>query len=421
MNKAESERLSSLLEQRGYQPVETPEKADLVILNTCVVRESAENRVINKLHILRRLKKRQPRMTIAVTGCFVEPDITVLKKKYPQVDYFFQAGDLPHWLDEIRPDETLVLHPPVSIYIPITQGCNNFCTYCIVPFRRGREHSRAMEDILNEVRILSGRGAKEIILVGQNVDSYGRDLPETPDLADLLTELSDIDEVLRLRFLTSHPKDMSHKLIHRIAALPKVCAHINLPVQAGDDTILELMKRGYTVEHYRSLIKEIRQGIPDVSLSTDIIVGFPSETEEQFQHSVQLLREIKFDAVHVACYSPRSGTYAARHLADDVPSEEKDRRLKVIEELQEEILTDINKQLLGQIIDVLVEGKTRGKWRGRTRSDKLVFFPDTIGTPGDYLGRQVNIQIDKTGPWSLQGSPAGESGQKQPGGNKEER
>jgi tRNA-2-methylthio-N6-dimethylallyladenosine synthase len=278
-----------------------------------------------------------------------------------------------------------------------------------------------MEEVSKEVRVLTGRGAKEIVLVGQNVDSYGRDLPGTPDLADLLTELNQVDDVLRIRFLTSHPKDMSQKLISRIASLPKVCAHINLPVQAGDNTILELMKRGYTVEHYRNLIKEIRQGIPHVSLSTDVIVGFPSETEEQYQHTVELLQEIKFDAVHVACYSPRAGTYAARHLTDDITSEEKDRRLKVIEELQENILTDINKLLHGQTVEVLVEGKTRGKWRGRTRSDKLVFFPDNIGTPGDCLGRQVDIVIDKTGPWSLQGSQNNESAQKSPGSSKEER
>ncbi len=421
MNKAESERLGSLLEQRGYQPVETPEKADLVILNTCVVRESAENRVINKLHILRRLKKRQPDLKIAVTGCFVETDITVQRKRYPQVDYFFPAGELPQWLEEIQPQEILTKHPPVNVYIPITQGCNNFCTYCIVPFRRGREHSRPAAEITNEVRILVERGAKEIILVGQNVDSYGRDLPGTPDLADLLSGLNEIEGVLRLRFLTNHPKDMSQKLIMSIAALPKVCAHINLPVQAGDDRILELMKRGYTVEHYRNLIKEIRRGIPGVSLSTDVIVGFPSEMEKQFENTVELLRDIRYDAVHVACYSPRAGTYAARNLADDIPGHEKDRRLKVIEELQEEILTDINQKLLGQLVDVLVEGKTRGKWRGRTRNDKLVFFPDAIGAPGNYLGRQVNIRIEKTGPWSLQGSLANESGQKQPGGSKEER
>ena len=210
---------------------------------------------------------------------------------------------------------------------------------------------------------------------------------------------------------------MSRKLIQRIASLDKVCAHINLPVQAGDDTILELMKRGYTVSHYRNLIGEIRRTIPSVALSTDIIVGFPTETEVQFQNTVDLLREMKFDTVHVACYSPRAGTYAARHLPDDVPANEKDRRLKVIEELQKEIVTEINQRLLGQTVEVLVENKTKGKWRGRTRSDKLVFF----NAPGDYTGRQVNIRIEKTGPWSLQGSVESESGKKTPGDNKEER
>jgi tRNA-2-methylthio-N6-dimethylallyladenosine synthase len=417
MNKAESERLGALLEQRSYQAIATPEKADLVILNTCVVRDSAENRVVNKLHILRRLKKQRPEMTIAVTGCFVDADEAALRKKYPQVDYFFKAGDLPQWLDHIQAAEILPQHPPVSVYIPIMQGCNNFCSYCIVPFRRGRERSRPVAEIVNEVRLMAARGAKEIILVGQNVDSYGRDLPDTPDLADLLDELNGLDDVLRLRFLTSHPKDMSRKLIQRIASLDKVCAHINLPVQAGDDAILELMKRGYAVSHYRDLVREIRREIPDVALSTDIIVGFPSESERQFQNTVGLLRELKLDAVHVACYSPRAGTYAARHLPDDVPANEKDRRLKIIEDLQKEIITEINQRLLGQTVEVLVENKTKGKWRGRTRSDKLVFF----SVPGDYTGRQVNIRIEKTGPWSLQGSVERESGKMPPGGNKEER
>jgi tRNA-2-methylthio-N6-dimethylallyladenosine synthase len=400
MNKAESERLGSLLEQRGYLEAETPEKADLVLLNTCVVRESAENRVENKLHVLRRLKKLRPELKIAVTGCFVDSDNSGLKKRFPQVDYFFKAGDLPGWIERITPAEILPLHPPVSVYLPIVQGCNNFCTYCIVPFRRGRERSRPVADIVSEAAILASRGAKEIVLVGQNVDSYGRDLSATPDLADLLSELDKLDRILRYRFLTSHPKDMSRKLIERIATMDRVCAHINLPVQAGDDTVLDLMKRGYTADHYRKLVAQIRHFIPPVALSTDIIVGFPGETEKQFQNTVDLLREIRFDAVHVACYSPRSGTYAARHLPDNVPPEEKSRRLKVIEYLQETIVADINLKLLGQNVEVLVEGKTKGKWRGRTRSDKLVFF----SASGDFMGRQVKIRIEKTGPWSLQGS-----------------
>ena len=402
MNKAESERLGSLLEQRGYQSTAIPEKADVVVVNSCVVRQSAENRVVNKLHALRQLKRLHPELTVAVTGCFVDADDVALKKQYPQVDYFFRAGDLPQWMDDIKPAEMLPKQPPVSVFVPIMQGCNNFCTYCIVPFRRGRERSRPLQDIVNESVRLVELGAKEVVLLGQNVDSYGRDLPENPDLADLLKELNAVDGLLRIRFLTNHPKGMSRRLIVSVAQLDKVCEQINLPVQAGDDSVLELMKRGYTVDHYRDLVAEIRDRIPGVALSTDLIVGFPSETEEQFRRSVDLLSDLKFDAVHVACYSPRSGTFAARHMLDDVAATEKRRRLKVVEELQERISGEINEKLVGKSLGVLVEGKTRGKWRGRTRSDKLVFF----SAPGDCLGKLARIVISKASAWSLQGIPA---------------
>ncbi len=402
MNKAESERLGSLLQQRGYESTAIPENADLVVVNSCVVRESAENRVVNKLHALRQLKRLHPDLTIAVTGCFVDTDETALKKTYPHVDFFFRAGDLPQWIDEIKPAEMLPERSTVSVYVPIMQGCNNFCTYCIVPFRRGRERSRPVAEIAEESARLVERGAREIVLLGQNVDSYGRDLPDQPDLADLLRQLNSVPGLLRIRFLTNHPKDMSVKLIESVARLDKVCEQINLPVQAGDDVVLESMKRGYTVPQYRRLVDEIRSHVPGVAISTDLIVGFPGESEAQFQHSVDLLSELRFDAVHVACYSPRRGTYAARHLEDHVPAAEKRRRLKVVEDLQERVCSEINDRLLGESVEVLVDGKTRGKWRGRTRSDKLVFF----SAPGDFQDRLVNIIIRKASAWSLQGDPA---------------
>jgi tRNA-2-methylthio-N6-dimethylallyladenosine synthase len=401
MNRAESERLGAILEQRGYQAAAAAEQADLLVVNSCVVRQSAENRVTNRLHLIRRLKRARPGMIAAVTGCFVDYDIAGLKKAYPQIDYFFKAGDLPQWLDDIKPLEGLPEHPPVSVYVPIMQGCNNFCTYCIVPFRRGRERSRPAADVVREAAELVRRGAREVILLGQNVDSYGRDLPDGPDLACLLQQVNEVDGLLRVRFLTSHPKDMTGKLIRCIAGLDTVCAHVNLPVQSGDDAVLERMRRGYSAGHYRRLIAEIRSQIPGVALSTDVIVGFPSETDREFQHTVDLLSELRLDTVHVACYSPRVGTYASEHLVDDVPAEEKSRRLKVIEELQEGVVRQINERLLGLVVEVLVEGKTKGKWRGRTRSDKLVFF----NAPGDYVGRLAQVRVEKTGPWALQGQP----------------
>jgi len=399
MNKAESERLGSYLEQLGYQPTPTAEEADLAVLNSCVVRQSAENRVINKLNSLKSLKRLRPGVTLAVTGCLVNSKIDQLKKNFPQVDYFFKPGDYPQWLEKAELGQVLPQHPSPSTFVPIIQGCNNFCSYCIVPYRRGRERSRPIEEITDEVKELVLRGVKEVTLLGQNVDSYGHDLSDKPDLADLLTELNTIDGLARIRFLTNHPKDMSARLIKAIAYLDKVCEQINLPAQSGDNDILKAMRRGYTVEQYRQLIRQIRSEIPVVALSTDVIVGFPSESNYQFQQTVNLLSELRFDTVHVAAYSPRPETIASRQFEDNIPLTEKRERLHIIEQLQESIATEINAQLLDRTVEVLAEGKKRGNWQGRTRSGKLVFF----NNDNDCLGQLAKIRIKKTSPWSLQG------------------
>ncbi len=398
MNKAESERLGSYFEQLGYEPA-TADEADLIVLNSCVVRQSAEDRVVNKLHNLRPLKKSRPDLTIAVTGCLVNAELAHLNRRFPQVDYFFKPGDYPQWLEKRQWEQILPHHPAPSTYVSIIQGCDNFCSYCIVPYRRGRNRSRPLKEITAEVRELVNRGAKEVTLLGQNVDSYGRDLPEKPDLADLLHELNAIDGLFRIRFLTNYPKDMSPRLIEAVAALDKVCEQLSLPVQSGSNEILKAMRRGYTVEQYRQLITEIKGKIPGVALSTDVIVGFPSETEPQFQQTLDLLSELRFDTVHVAAYSPRPGTLSAREFEDNVPAEEKKRRLGKVERLQEGIAAEINARLLDKTVEVLVEGKKKGKWHGRTRSGKLVFFNDD----NDCLGKLINISIEKTSPWSLQG------------------
>jgi len=400
MNKAESERLGSYLEQSGYQATATADEADFIVLNSCVVRQSAENRVINKLNALKPVKGSRPGITLAVTGCLVNSRVDQLKQRFPHVDYFFKPGDYPQWLEEpnkLRP--VLPRHPSPTTFVPIIQGCDNLCTYCIVPYRRGRERSRPLAEIADEVKELVHRGVKEVTLLGQNVDSYGHDLPDQPDLADLLYELNTIDGIARLRFLTNHPKDMSPKLVEAVAELDKVCEQISLPVQSGDNDILIAMRRGYTVEDYRQLVTEIRSKIPEVALSTDVIVGFPSETEPQFQQTVSLLCELRFDTVHVAAYSPRPGTIAAKKFEDNIPSAEKRGRLIKIEQLQERIAAKINAQLLGRTVEVLVEGKNKGKWQSRTRTGKLVFFSDN----NDCLGQLVKIRVEKTSPWSLQG------------------
>ena len=399
MNKAESERLGSYLEQQGYQATVRAEEADLIVLNSCVVRQSAENRVINKLSALKSLKKLRPNLTLAVTGCLVNSEADHLKQSLPYVDYFFKAGDFPPWLEKDQIGSILPQSPSCCTFVPIIQGCNNFCSYCIVPYRRGREKSRPMAEIIEEVSELVRRGVKEVTLLGQNVDSYGHDLPDKPDLADLLSELNTIDGLLRIRFLTNHPKDMSLKLIEAVASLDKVCEQINLPVQSGSDDILKAMNRGYAAGHYRQLINEIRSKVPEIALSTDVIVGFPSESQQQFQQTVDLLSELKFDTVHVAVYSPRPGALASSQFEDNIPPAEKKERLQKIEQLQEGIATEINARLLGKTAEVLVEGRKGDKWWGRTRSDKLVFFSGH----DDFKGQLVEIRIEKTSPWSLQG------------------
>ncbi len=409
MNKADSENLAGKLEQFGYQQVPKPEEADIIILNSCVVRQSAEDKVVNKLSNLKSIKRNYPDTTIVLTGCMVNSHIDHLRERFPHVDFFLKPQQFDDLLAhaekqaESAPQKSApALGQSPTAFVPIIQGCNNFCSYCIVPYRRGREKSRPVAEILDEIQQLAQSGVKEVTLLGQNVDSYGHDLSEKPDLADLLAEVNRIEGLARIRFLTSHPKDMSQKLIEAIASLEKVCEHISLPVQAGDNEILQVMRRGYTVEQYKDLIRRIRDAVPDVALSNDIIVGFPGETEAQFQQTFDLLEEFRFDTVHVAAYSPRPGTIASRRLEDNVPAEEKRRRLKLVEEIQERISREKNAGFLDERVRILVEGRRSGKWQGRTRGDKLVFFE----SEKDCLGELVDVKIDHAGAWSLRGIPA---------------
>jgi tRNA-2-methylthio-N6-dimethylallyladenosine synthase len=412
MNKAESQQIAGYLDSAGYQAVNSFSDADLVVLNTCVVRQSAENKVLGTLGLLKGLKDKHPNLQILVTGCFVNSHTQELQRRFPHVDLLFKPGDYPEliaWGEKQgmtveqklfrRPRNGGWMAPSPCALIPITQGCDNFCSYCIVPYRRGREVSRPLEEIVCEVEELARQGIKEVTLLGQNVDSYGHDLPGHPDLADLLNELSSIDELVRIRFLTNHPKDVNPKLIDAIASINKVCEHLELPVQAGDDGILKAMRREYTVEQYKELVHTIRRKVPQISLSTDIIVGFPGETEEQFGHGLSLVKEMRFDVVHVAAYSPRPGTIAWREYQDNIPVEVKKERLHKIEELQASIAGEINSQRQHKEVEVLVEGSKEGKWFGRTRSNKLVFFEDA----GDWLGQLARVRIEKTSPWSLGG------------------
>jgi len=413
MNRAESQQVADYLELLGYQSTDALQKADLVVLNTCVVRQSAEGKVLGMLGYLKGMKSQKPDLSILVTGCFVDSDIKQLEKSFPHVDLFFKPSDyigLLKWAEKqaIVVPEGITSWPSsqstkVSAFISIIQGCNNFCSYCIVPYRRGRERSRPIDEVVRQVAELAERGAKEVTLLGQNVNSYGHDLPAPSDLGDLLTALNDVVGLARIRFLTNHPKDMSQLLIQTISSLDKVCKHINLPLQAGNDDVLKAMRRGYTAEQYRQLINNIRKYIPDVALSTDVIVGFPDESDEQFEQTLTILEEILFDTVHVATYSPRSGTTAAREYEDNIPTAIKKARLYKVEEIQTKIAADINSRLTDKKVEVLVEGRKGDRWYGRTRSNKLVFFE----SGNDCLGRLIDVTIGKTSPWALQAQPPG--------------
>jgi tRNA-2-methylthio-N6-dimethylallyladenosine synthase len=312
------------------------------------------------------------------------------------------------------PTKIETVHASPTAWLPIILGCNKVCTYCIVPYRRGRERSRPIDELVTEARSLVAQGAKELTLLGQTVEAYGMDLPDKPDLAVLMSHLSEIDALERIRFMTSYPRHMNDSMIERMAALPKVCEHVNIPVQAGDDSTLQRMKRGYTIDEYRHRIERLRALWPGVSLSTDIIVGFCGETEEEFQHTLDLLEELHFDVVHVAAYSVRPGTVAAR-WEDNVPLAEKKRRLHTVEAVQANIAFELNQQLIGKVEEVLVEdinnSHGRQQWKGRNRTNKWVFFqqPEEEVSKNEYgpqvikPGDLVNVYIERATAWSLQG------------------
>ena len=410
MNTADSERLGSALEQLGLQPVEQPADADVVVLNSCVVRQSAEDKVVGNLGMMARLKRRNPLRVVALMGCMVGPQAAPLERRFPYVDVFMRPQQFAPLLALVGERQDLdwegcigqlaPMRPEVACNVPIIQGCDLMCAFCIIPYRRGRQVSRPLEEVAREVELLVARGVQEVTVLGQTVDAYGHDRPGEGDLADLLARLDAVDGLQRVRFLTSHPAYMSERIIRAVAELPKVCEHINLPVQAGDDEVLRQMRRGYTRREYAELVQRIRDSVPGASLSTDVIVGFPGETEAQFRQTLALVEELRFDKVHCAAYSTRPGTIAQRQMADDVPAADKTARRRRIDEAQERILTEINAELVGQRFEVLVEGQKRGRWQGRTRANKLVFFDD----PGDWQGRLAEVEIRRASPWSLQGA-----------------
>lgn len=427
MNVADSERVSSALEHLGYNFTPVIEEADVVVLNTCVVRQSAEEKAYGRLTTLWPTKRDRPEMVINLMGCLVGiKDNPKLHKRFPYVDVFSAPSDpgplveylIKHHGHDIDAAETvrryavmdgdLVLPQPaagqqVIGWIPVVYGCSHACTYCIIPYRRGIERSRPPEEILKEAHALAAQGVKEVTLLGQIVDRYGLDNPAYPSLARIMNQISEIDGIERIRFLTSHPNWMNDELLDCVAENPKVMPHIEIPNQAGDDTVLENMKRGYTADQYRKLVQKIRARIPGVSIATDIIVGFPGETDEQFRNTYNLLAELKLDSVHLARYSARAGTVSERTLVDDVSEDEKWERFRSIEKLQEGVFSEIHAAYLNKEVTVLFEEKMKNRWKGRTPNNKLVFVD---GDESNLLGQIRQVHIYWTGPWSMIGKLA---------------
>jgi tRNA-2-methylthio-N6-dimethylallyladenosine synthase len=477
MNRSDSEEMAGRLLSVGCEEAQSMESADLVVINTCAIREGAEQKVIGRQGHLTRLKAGNPGMRVVMTGCAVrEQERDGLTRRFPAVDLFLRPDEEPELVDRLGlasaqgaigtvgatttvgralvgaadnlsgtraravGQGTVARGSAISAWLPIIYGCDKTCTYCIVPFSRGPERSRPFDDVLDEARSLASVGYQEVTLLGQNVNSYGHDLPPEPrfahvdaerwagrrldlhgrpDLAELIRAIDALrtadgrPAIPRLRFVTSHPWDLSDRLIAALAECPSVCEHLHLPVQSGDDAVLRRMGRQYTIEHYRERLDRIRDAVPGITVSTDVIVGFCGETEAQFEKTLELLETVRYDQVFAAAYSPRPGTPATR-LADDVPADVKRRRLNRLLAAQERIGLERNEAWLGRQVDVLVDtlAAKRGhdhdagddgagqRVTGRTRGNKLVHIP----ADASLVGREVRVRIDHAGPYALRGS-----------------
>ncbi len=447
MNSADSQHVADSLKRIGYSSTPRLHDADVVVVNTCVVRQSAEDKAVGKLGALKQWKREKPGRTIALMGCMVgvNPSPT-LTGRFPYVDVFMPPSEsvpLINYLqrDHINPasqeleasltlrrfgvqDNVTEAKPvetsegrSVTAFVPVVYGCSHACSFCIIPYRRGIERSRSLEVIRDEVANRVALGCREVTLLGQIVDRYGYDwlgplghservpvhmgqaMAGVPDLADLLYAIHDIPDLWRIRFLTSHPLYMSDRILYAVRDLPKVCEHIEIPVQAGNNEVLGRMRRGYTNEEYRSLVDHIRTVIPACSINTDIIVGFCGETDDQFEDTFELLRDLRLDKAHIARYSPRPGTFSDRRMEDDVTDFQKRERHQRLEALMHDVCLEHNQSLLGESQEILIEKRHKGKWMGRNRQNKLVF----VEAEQNLAGRMVMAQISWAGPWSMQG------------------
>lgn len=427
MNERDTETIKGLLAEEGYGFTNDPEDADLVLFNTCCVRENPERKVYGQVGLLQEAKAQNPRMIIGICGCMPQQkeELASMLERLPHVDLFFGTHNihrLPELLSRARTTSERVVEiwddagEPVEglpalrqssfkAWVTIMHGCNNFCSYCIVPYVRGREHSRLPTSIIDEIQGLAENGVREVTLLGQNVNSYGKDLDSDTDFADLLKILNGIQGIDRIRFTTSHPKDISKKLIHSLANLDKVCEHLHLPVQAGSNDVLRRMNRGYDREYYIQLVETAREHVPNITLTTDIMVGFPGETEKDFADTLSLVEQIRYDSAFTFIYSPRKGTPAAK-MPDQIPEEVKKQRIYRLIELQNKISLERNEELVGAKVEVLAEGISKSDphmLTGKTRTAKTVVFPGNES----LVGQLVQVQIKEAHTWNLTGQIVG--------------
>ncbi len=415
MNKLDTELSIGSLTKKGYSFAEDENDADVILLNTCSVRDKAEHKVYSQLGSLRNQKEKKPELILGVLGCMAQNEGDKIFKRMPHVNLVCGTrmfSKLPELLDEISGSNKRVLaidedgevnfdrmvtqrQNRYNAFVSIMRGCDNYCSYCIVPFVRGREFSRAVTDIVGEVKKLADDGCKEVTLLGQNVNSYGKGLNGKVTLATLLRELDPIGGIERIHFITSHPKDMNREILEAVGELPGVCEYLHMPAQSGSDRILEKMRRQYTSAHYRELVDMARSIVPGIKIASDFIVGFPGETEEDFQETVNLLKDVRCQNSFIFKYSPRTGT-AAIEFTDDVIEETKKSRNHILLELQKEISTEENRKMHGKSVEVLVEGESKsdtGRLIGRTRQNQIVAFSPPAGISSSLSGTLINVEI----------------------------
>lgn len=422
MNVNDSEYIIGQLEQLGYSTTEDIFKSNLILLNTCCVRAKVEQKIYSLIGKIKKIKENNPNVILGICGCMAQKEKENIFERAPYVDFIFspsQVNNLEEIINTVKYDNKKYIscdntpefsfnHIPVkreskiSAWIQIMRGCNNYCSYCVVPYTRGPEQSRGVSEIMSEVNILAKDKYKEIFLLGQNVNSYGNDLSQSATFSKLLESLNNINGIERIRFTTSHPKDFSFDLIKTIKKCNRICNHIHLPIQSGSTKILKMMNRKYDINYYKNTIKEIRNNIDNIAITTDVMVGFPGETEEDFMDTLRAFKEIEFDEAYTFIYSNRENAIASL-LPDQVPLQVKKERLWKLIDLQKEISTKINKKLEGEILEVLVDKKSKkhieNQFSGRTGTNKTVVFT----SKQDLLGKLVKVKIIKSSPWTLYG------------------